>query len=156
MLQGDTSNESKNKIKSMWGPIDMVVKHNVAWTHKAILGGVNRMRITYDQLTLSQWVQGFCCNILDKQDNDRRERMISYMSDLMEDTTDFSWQRAKAAHTVLCCELERGTVTWDQTDRIGCIRRAHAQKHANFLSKSWIKSCDSHKPWFCKPFQNGT
>ena len=34
--------------------------------------------------------------------------MISYMADLMEDATDFSWQGAKAAHTVLLCDMERG------------------------------------------------
>ena len=59
--------------------------------------------------------------------------MIMYMSDLMEDTTDFSWQGAKAAHAVLCCELERGTVTWDQTDCRDRIRRAHAQKHKTLV-----------------------
>ena len=34
--------------------------------------------------------------------------MVSYLSDLMEDATDFSWQGAKAAHAVLLCEMERG------------------------------------------------
>ena len=87
---------------------------NTKWhCHMKASWGVNRTRITYDQLSLSRWVQGFCRNILDEQDNDRRERMISYMSDIMEDTTDFSWQGAKAAHAVLYCELERHTVTWD-------------------------------------------
>ena len=62
----------------------------MAWPHEAILGGVNRTRVTYDQLSLCQWVQGFCRNILDELDNGKRERMISYMSDLMEDATDFS------------------------------------------------------------------
>ena len=41
--------------------------------------------------------------------------MVSYLSDLMEDATDFSWQEAKAAHTVLLCEMEWGPsngMTW--------------------------------------------
>ena len=59
--------------------------------------------------------------------------MISYMLDLMENKTDFSWQGAKAAHTVLCCGLDRGTVTWDQTDCTDRIRRALAHKDANFI-----------------------
>ena len=33
--------------------------------------------------------------------------MVSYLSDPMEATTDFSWQGAKAAHAVLLCEMER-------------------------------------------------
>ena len=106
--------------------VEVIVKHKVAWPHEAILGGASQTRVTYDQLSLPQWVQGFCRNILDQPDNGKRECMINYMSDLMEDVTDFNWQNAKAAHAVLCCEFERGTVSWEDIDR---IRRAHVQKH---------------------------
>ena len=41
---------------------------------------------------------------------------------------NFSAGQKKTAHAFLCCELEQGMVTWDQTDMIDCIRRAHAQK----------------------------
>ena len=75
--------------------------------------------------------------------------MITYMADLMEDVMDFCWQGTKAAHTVLCCELERGTVTWDDTVRINRIRRDHAQKHVS-STKNWTKDNASNKPWFCK------
>ena len=137
--------------------MEVIVKHKVAWPHEPILGGVNRSRMTYDQLSLSQWVQGFCKNILDESDSGKQNKMIAYMADLMEDTTDFGWQGAKAAHAVLCCELERGTVTWSDSDRIDQIRRAHAQKHTGQKNKSWKKSYDNNqKPWFCKLFQTGS
>ena len=45
------------------GNVEVVVKHKVAWPHEAILGGVTRSRVSYDQLTMSQWVQGFCKNM---------------------------------------------------------------------------------------------
>ena len=145
------------KIKSKrGGPVEVLVKNKVAWPHEAILGGATRARLTYDQLSMSQWVQGFCRNILDEQEEGRREQMISYMADLMEDATDFSWQGAKAAHAVLCCELERGTVSWDDSARIDRIRRAHAQKQTGQMSRSWGKSEVASCPWFCKYFQNGT
>ena len=78
-------------------------------------------------------------------------------SDLMEDTTDFSWQGAKASHAVLLCEMERGAVTWSETGRIDHIRRAHAQKHVTTL-RFFGRSNDSgnKRPWFCKFFQSGT
>ena len=44
--------------------------------------------------------------------------MLVYLGELMEDTTDFSWQNAKAAHAVLLCDMERGSVTWNDTSRI--------------------------------------
>ena len=77
---------------------------------------------------MPQGVMGFCRNIIEEKDWGNRERMLGYMSDLMEDVSDFSWQGAKAVHAILCCEMERGTVTWSDSNRIDKIRRAHAQK----------------------------
>ena len=88
----------------------MSVKNKVLWPHEAILGGANRQRVTYDQLSLTQWVQGFCKNILEEKSSKTKDTMVSYLSDLMEDATDFTWQGAKAAHAVLMCEMERGTL----------------------------------------------
>ena len=145
-----------DKIKSKrGGPVDVYVKKKVAWPHEAILGGVNRTRLTYDQLTMAQWVQGFCRNIVDEKDEVIREKMVTYMGDLMEDATDFAWQGAKAAHAVLLCEIERGVVSWQDTNRIERIRRAHAQKHVGNWQKSGTKAFEK-RPWFCKQFQNGT
>ena len=74
--------------------------------------------------------------------------MINYMSDLMEDVTNFSWQNAKAAYAVLCYEFEQSTVSWEDTDRKDRIRCAHAQKHTIPNSKSWSKTQNARKPWF--------
>ena len=87
--------------------------------------------MTYDQLTMPQFVQGFVKNILDEKNLENREFMLRYLGDIMEDTSDFSWVSAKASHAVLLCEMERGQVVWSDTSRIDRIRRAHAQKHQN-------------------------
>ena len=86
--------------------------------------------MTYDQLTMSLWVQGLCWNILAEKDLDKCDHMLMYMADLIEDAMDFNWQNAKAAHTVLCCELECDSVKWGNTLRIDRIQWAHAQKHS--------------------------
>ena len=36
-------------------------------------------------------------------------------------TTDFSWHAVKAAHAVLLCEMERGSLTWDNENQIDRI-----------------------------------
>ena len=54
----------------------MIVKHKVAWQHEAILVSVNRTRVTYGGLSLPQWVQGFCKNILDESDNQKQEKRL--------------------------------------------------------------------------------
>ena len=78
-------------------------------------------------------------NVLEENDRGRRDIMISYLSDLMEDATDFSWQGAKAAHAVLLCEMERGSLHWEDSDCIDRIRRAHAQKHVQ-SKQNWGKN----------------
>ena len=114
-------NATAVKVKSKrGGNVDVYVEKKVAWPHEAILGGVSRQRISYDQLSLTQFVQGFSKNILDESDQEIRGQMIQYLSDLMEDATDFSWASAKASHAVLC-EMERGSLVWKQTDRIDRI-----------------------------------
>ena len=158
--------EATSKIKMLklsqkggGGNIEVHVKNKVFWPHEAILGGVNRQRISYDQLSLTQWVQGFCRNILEENSSEKKDIMISYMADLMEDATDFSWQGAKAAHAVLLCDMERGALQWDHTDRIDRICRVHAQKHmgVGHSKNHWQKSEQGgRKPWFCKLFQSGT
>ena len=81
--------------------------------------------------------------------------MLWYLNDLMEDATDFLWGSAKAAHAVLLCEIERGSVTWTNMSRIDRIRRAHAQKH-HVGKQNWgKKESESKTPWFCKSYQFG-
>ena len=147
-------NDSKLKSKR-GGGVDVSVSKKVAWPHDNVLGGATRQRVTYDQLSLTQFIQGFTRNILDESSNEIRERMLWYLNDLMEDATDFSWGSAKAAHAVLLCEMERGSVTWTNTSRIDRIRCVHAQKH-HVSKQNWgKKELEAKKPWFCKSYQFG-
>ena len=139
MEEGQNSGNESHKIKSKrGGGIDVFVKNKVAWPHEHILGGPTRQRVTYDQLNITQFVQGFVKNVLEEPSETNRERMLHYLSDLMEDASDFSWANAKASHAVLLCEMERGSVSWSDTSRIDRIRRANAQKH-NPPTKNWAK-----------------
>ena len=148
-------NEQSEKIKSQrGGPVDVVVRHKVPWPHEHILGGPTRQRVTYDNLSLTQFIQGFVKNVLDEPCQKSKEKMLHYLGDLMEDATDFSWANAKAAHAVLLCEMERGALTWADTSRIERIRRAHAQKHST-SKPNWAKNQENKRPWFCKQYQSG-
>ena len=151
-----TKGNCTSKIKSKrGGDVEVFVEKKVAWPHEAILGGASRQRISYDQLSLTQFVQGFVRNILDEADGKCREHMLTYLSELMEDATDFTWSNAKASHAVLLCEMERGVLDWSHTSRIERIRRAHAQKHHQSQKSNWAKQENNKKPWYCKLFQSG-
>ena len=142
LQEASASSSGKNDFKSKrCGNIDCVVKHKVALSHDTMLGGHNHQRVTYDQLNLTQRVQGFVQNIFDEKSQITKDQMLQYLTDIMADATDFSWQNAKAAHAVLLCDLERGAVTWDNSDKIDRIRRVHAQRHSQ-NSKPWAKTSE--------------
>ena len=72
--------DTGGKIKSKGGgggPTEVIVKNRMAWPQDAILGGVNRTRVTYDQLSMSQWVHGFCRNVLEEKSENIREKCLN-------------------------------------------------------------------------------
>ena len=57
-----------------------------------------------------------------------KNAMLEYLSEVMEDGNEFSWQAAKASHSVLLCRMEEGKVKWHETHKLDRIRRAHTQR----------------------------
>ena len=84
--------------------------------------------------------------MLEVKSESRKDIMIAYLGDM----TDFSWQGAKAAQAVLLCEMERGSIRWEDTERIDRVRRAHAQKHVLQVDKIGVGLRRS--PGFVKVF----
>ena len=107
----------------------------MAWSHDKILGGPSKQRVTYDQLSITQFIQGFTRNVLDEPNHEVREKMLWCLNELMEDASDFSWASAKACHAVLLCEMERGSLDWHNTNHIDRIQWAHAQNIVTIAGK---------------------
>ena len=64
MNQSSSAIGKLNHKSFMSGDVEVQVRHKGHWPHEAILSGVTRQRVAYDQLSLTQWVHGFCKNIL--------------------------------------------------------------------------------------------
>ena len=108
--QLQTINE-QGKFKSQRGGSETVyVKKEVPWPHNYVLGGSKKSKISYDALSLSQWVAGFSQIIREESNTDTRNQMLDYLTDLMEDSHDFRWQAAKGSHAVLLCQMEDGKI----------------------------------------------
>ena len=111
-------NES-GKLKSQRGGNDTVfVKRQVPWPQNFVLGGNNKSRISYDNLSWCQWVSGFAMIAREEGNVDTKNAMLDYLSEIMEDANDFSWQSAKASHAVLLCRMEEGKVEWSETTKL--------------------------------------
>ena len=87
------------KLKSQRGGSDTVwVKKQVPWPHNFVLGGNNKSRMSYDNLSWCQWVSGFTMIAREENNIQIKNAMLDYLSELMEDANDFSWQCTKASH----------------------------------------------------------
>ena len=115
------------KIKSLLGgSVQVLVPNCVKWPHEYVLSGLSKERVSYDQLSTTQWVVGFCRIMKEEKNLNIRENMLDYN----DDANDFSWDAAKASHAVLLCRMEQGEVRdYSQTEKIDRIRRANAQRH---------------------------
>ena len=122
----------QGKLKSKrGGSVDVYISHKIVWP---ILGGSSKQRISYDKINMCQFVQ-----VLDEKNAECKEQMLTYLCDLMEDANEFSWSSAKASHTVLLCEMERGALDWQDTNRIDRICRVHVQRHMVSTKQGWQK-----------------
>ena len=120
-----------SKIKSQrGGNFEVLVKQRVKWPHEYVLSGLNKERVTYDQLNVTQWLAGFGQTMRDESDPIMKQHMLEYLITLMDDANDFSWTSAKASHAVLLCRMEQGEIKdFSDTASIDQVRRANAQKH---------------------------
>ena len=119
------------------------------------LGGNNKSRLSYDNPKWSQWVSGFAMIAKEEQNIDTKNAMLDYLSELMEDLNDFSWQSAKASNTVLLCRMEEGKVEWSETSKIDRI--THAQRlPSQSVSTAPTRFKSDLKPAGCKFYQKGT
>ena len=114
---------SGTKIKSLrGGPIEVVVPNRVKWPQEFVLSGSKKERIQYDNLSVVQWVAGFCRILREEKDPQVTEHMLDYLIALMEDANDFSWDAARASHAVLLCRMEHGEVKgYGETDKLDRI-----------------------------------
>ena len=141
---------------------EISVKRVVDWPQNFILTGTNKTRPTYDDLSITQWVAGFTRCIQEEKLESNRAAMLDYLGNLMEDTSDFSWEAAKASHAILLTNMEGDRIKWGDTDKIDRIRRAHVQRHVtpqgavprSFSKKSKLVS--TKNGLICKFFQEGT
>ena len=116
---------TSSKLKSQrGGNVEVMVKTRVKWPHEYILSGLTKERVSYDQLSVTQWVAGFGRTMREEADPEIRQHMLDYMISLMDDANDFSWISAKASHAVLLCRMEQGKVRSyadiSAIDRIRC------------------------------------
>ena len=61
--------------------------------------------------------------------------MLDYLSEIMEDANDFSWQSAKASQAVLLCRMEEGKLNVVRPLKLIIL---DGRMHRDSLLKTWV------------------
>ena len=108
----------------------MLVLIRVKWPHEYILSGNSKERISYDQLSVTQWVAGFGRIMKEEKNSEIKDSMLDYLIALFDNANDFLWDAAKASHAILLCRMEQGEIAnYNEVEKIDRVRRANAQRH---------------------------
>ena len=126
--------DGKNKSQR-GGSVEVFVKNKVKWPHEYVLAGNQKERVSYDQLTMGQWMDGFCRSMRDETCQNNKEAMLEYLISLLDDSNDFSWSAAKASHAVLLCRMEQEEIqNFTQVEKSTVfVERTHKDTSFNCL-----------------------
>ena len=115
--------------------------------HKYVLAGNHKERVIHDQLTMGQWMAGFCRAMREETNQNSKEAMLDYLISLLDDANNFWWTSEKSSHAVLLCHMEQGEIKdYTQTEQTDRVRRAHAQRHTYW--SRYPKECFKMKTLF--------
>ena len=128
-------------------------KIKVKWPQDLAFIGSMRRRPNYEQLTTCQWLLGFLRIRQEESDPNIRENMIDYITELMQDACDYSWDSAKGAHAVLLHRMADGVVDWKQLKELHKIRKRYAQTTSTTQVQE--KASKSQKVVPCLKFNKG-
>ena len=80
--------------------------------------------------------------------------MIDYLTELMQDVCDYTWESAKGAHSVLLHRMADGVLTWGQAKEVHKIRKQYAQTVSTTNIQD--KNSRSSKVVPCLKYNKGT
>ena len=98
-------------------------------------------------------------SVADLSESDK-SHYLTYITDLLQDAADFSFESAKACHTVVLTTMEFDRVSWSDTLELDHLWRQHAQRHNNVPPSSNTARNKQHKSneeneMPCKYFNDG-
>ena len=126
------------------------VKVQTNWPHDFCTVPVGTKQPVCDDMSNEQWVQGMLLCILKEGDNTIKNQMLIHFSRLMQDAIELSLGTARRAHAAVVQEIERGLVSWEDTENIEKCRVRYTQR----LLQS-VKSSPNQSSQTCVFFNKG-
>ena len=87
------------------GTVEVMVANSIKWPYEYVLSGVAKEPITYDQLSVTQWVAGFGRIMKEEKNQEIKEHTLDYLVALFDYTMTFL--SSKPATTFCSSEWNR-------------------------------------------------
>ena len=101
---------------------DDAIINDIPWPHFAIKRASDKSAPTYDSLGIDDFVFGFLSMLDQPRNNLDPAIMLPILKNLMQDSRDFSWKKAKDFYRDLAVEVEQGHLKWSDTAQINMLR----------------------------------
>ena len=131
------------------------VKRDIDWPHFHIYTAPGAEPMTYERLSVQEFVFGFM-HMVDQQDAKLdRAVMWTILKGIVEDATEFPWDNVKNFYWILASHVENDRMGWADHDQIQRLRVKHAQKHDIPAKKQPEQQTSAEKLRYCGPYQRG-
>ena len=128
------------------------------WPNEGFHGGQGKKRLTYDELTLPQWVAGQLANIHSMRDHTVARQALLQVIHAMRDATSLPWVAVRNAYASSMHDVEEGLLTWDNTTQWALNRLSASQiamtSQSNFNQATGGSQTSLKRP--CRYFNDGS
>ena len=100
---------------------------HLRWPNEGFTGGGTKKRISYDDLTLPQWVAGQLTNAIQIQDNDVLRSVLNQIIFAMRDASSLPWSAVREAYASSMHEVEEGRLAWSDSTQWALNRLSASQ-----------------------------
>ena len=160
-LDADTANPSGKFISHSNGKSGRFRTFNtnihkyIQWPQENVFIGASRKPISYDDLNPQQFILGHLITAMAADNITEKDNMINYIIKLLRESIDGSFESSLGAHAIVLQELERGTLTWGDTQKLDELRLLYSRKvSANEHTKRTLHS-PAVKKVVCSHYNKG-
>ena len=126
------------------------------WPHSELSMGYVSKNVSYDELTLEEFVAGYSAILLLPQvSSHERKHRTEHLGALMYLASIYEWPAVRSFHAAVLSEIERGRLNWEDSF-LHLENRMLAGLHKKIKDQKRPAPSSSNAVLFCRDYQKGS
>ena len=113
---------------------------HLRWPNESCVIGTARKRVTFDELSLEQFVIEFVNNVMDTQHVPTMKNMLLELVETVKLAENISWPIARGVYVALMLKIEDKSISWNDTRVLTDHRLTYSQS-AVFAGSTTMSPC---------------